>query len=105
MNIINKRIEEIIPYENNPRKNKDAVIYVSNSIKEFGFNIDFSTDSLFKENERHRTNDTYNLDIIPEDYIDILKQYDCIFSPDFSLYMDMPMAMKIFTEKLKNAKI
>lgn len=31
----------------------------------------------------------------PEKYIDILKQYDCILSPDFSLYMDMPMAMKI----------
>lgn len=32
----------------------------------------------------------------PEDYIDILKQYDCIFSPDFSLYMDMPIPMKIW---------
>ena len=117
----------------------------------FGFNIDLSIDNLFKENERHRTNDTYNLDIIdeikteglyqmpvirndnyipediigfnyaktskeknvgihfylddyqfervwnkPEDYIEILKQYKCIFSPDFSLYMDMPIAMKIW---------
>lgn len=120
-------------------------------MEDFGFNIDLSIDNLFKENERHRTNDTYNLDIIdetktegfyqmpvikndnyipkdiigfnyaktnkeknvgihfylddyqferlwnkPGDYIDILKQYDCIFSPDFSLYMDMPMAMKIW---------
>lgn len=32
----------------------------------------------------------------PEDYIEILKQYECIFSPDFSLYMDMPIAMKIW---------
>jgi ParB-like chromosome segregation protein Spo0J len=30
-------IADIIPYENNPRKNKDAVQYVKNSIKEFGF--------------------------------------------------------------------
>lgn len=121
------------------------------NMEDFGFNIDLSIDNLFKENERHRTNDTYNLDIIdnnktegfyqmpiiknnnfipkdiigfnyaktskeknvgihfylddyqferlwnkPEDYIDILKQYDCIFSPDFSLYMDMPMPMKIW---------
>lgn len=120
------------------------------NMEDFGFNIDLSIDNLFKENERHRTNDTYNLNIIsdetegfyqmpiikndnyipkeiigfnyaktskeknvgihfylddyqferiwnkPEDYIDILKQYDCIFSPDFSLYMDMPMAMKIW---------
>lgn len=103
-------------------------------------------------NERHRTNDIYNLDLIdienstknfwqmpiinndrfipsnligfnyakssknkntgihfylddyqferlwnkPENYIDILKQYECILSPDFSLYMDMPMPMKIW---------
>lgn len=32
----------------------------------------------------------------PEEYIDILKEYECILSPDFSLYMDMPMPMKIW---------
>lgn len=32
----------------------------------------------------------------PEKYVDILSQYDCILSPDFSLYMDMPMPMKIW---------
>ena len=32
----------------------------------------------------------------PEKYIDILSEYDCILSPDFSLYMDMPMPMKIW---------
>jgi len=117
---------------------------------DFGFDIDKI--DLFKENERHKTNDAYNLDLIdfenstndfwqmpviqndnfipediigfnyaktskdknvgihfylddyqferiwnkPEDYIDILKQYKCIFSPDFSLYLDMPMPMKIW---------
>lgn len=121
------------------------------NMDDFGFNIDLSIDNLFKENERVRTNNEYNLEIIdktktegfyqmpiiknsnyipkdiigfnyaktskeknvgihfylddyqferlwnkPEDYIDILKQYDCIFSPDFSLYMDMPIAMKIW---------
>lgn len=122
------------------------------NMNDFGFNIDLSFDNLFKENERHRTNDTYNLELVniekssnnfwqmpiirndnfipkdiigfnyaktskkknvgihfylddyqferiwnkPEDYIDILKQYECIFSPDFSLYIDMPMAMKIW---------
>lgn len=116
------------------------------------FDLDIKLDDLFKENERHRTNDAYNLDLIdldnstndfwqmpvinndnfipddiigfnyaksskqhnvgihfylddyqferiwnkPEDYIDILKQYECIFSPDFSLYLDMPMPMKIW---------
>ena len=115
------------------------------------FDLDIKLDDLFKENERHRTNDAYNLGIIdnenasefwqmpiikndnfipskligfnyaktnkeknvgihfylddyqferlwnkPEDYVDILKQYECILSPDFSLYMDMPMPMKIW---------
>ena len=32
----------------------------------------------------------------PEKYVDILKQYECILTPDFSLYMDMPMPMKIW---------
>lgn len=32
----------------------------------------------------------------PEKYIEILSAYDCILSPDFSLYMDMPMPMKIW---------
>ena len=118
-------------------------------MSDFGFEIKF--DDIFKENERHRTNDTYNLGIIdnenasefwqmpiikndnfipseligfnyaktskeknvgihfylddyqferlwnkPEEYVDILKQYECILSPDFSLYMDMPMPMKIW---------
>jgi len=37
MNIIEKNIKDIIPYENNPRKNEEAVEFVANSIKEFGF--------------------------------------------------------------------
>lgn len=122
------------------------------NMDDFGFDLDKVFDNLFKENERHRTNDTYNLSLVdadnssnnfwqmpiikndnyipkeligfnyaktskeknvgihfylddyqfervwnkPEDYIDILKQYECILSPDFSLYMDMPMPMKIW---------
>lgn len=39
MEIIYKKVDEIIPYENNPRKNEEAVEYVANSIKEFGFKV------------------------------------------------------------------
>jgi len=39
MEIINKKIDEVIPYENNPRKNDEAVDYVAKSIKEFGFKV------------------------------------------------------------------
>ena len=32
----------------------------------------------------------------PEKYVDVLREYECILTPDFSLYMDMPMPMKIW---------
>lgn len=122
------------------------------NMEDFGFNVNKILDNIFAPNERQRTNDTYNLDLVdvknstnnfwqmpvinndnyipkdiigfnyaktskeknvgihfylddyqfervwnkPEDYTEILKQYDCIFSPDFSLYLDMPMPMKIW---------
>lgn len=37
LQIVYKNISELNPYENNPRFNDDAVEYVANSIKEFGF--------------------------------------------------------------------
>ena len=39
MEILSKKISEIIPYEKNPRKNDEAVKYVAESIKQFGFKI------------------------------------------------------------------
>ena len=233
-------IDDIKPYKNNPRLNEDAIPYVMNSIKEFGFknpiildknnvivaghtrlesakrldmkevpviyvddlteeqikafrladnkvaeksmwdytkldeelnsilNIDMSLfdfdldkdikelgeefeEENIKENERQRTNNTYNLELFdkfvcdgkyqmpiidndnyipkkligfnyaktskerntgihfylddyqferiwnnPEEYVDILEKYDCILSPDFSLYLDMSYSMKIW---------
>ena len=237
MNIVNKRLDELKPYENNPRFNDDAVEYVAKSIKEFGFKVpividkndvivaghtrykaslelglkevpcivaddlndeqikafrladnkvsekaqwnfdllDFELDDImdidmsefgfdekdfevnkededeYKVNERERTNQAYNLELFditncdgkyqmpiinndnyipkdligfnyaktsdeknvgihfylddyqferiwnnPSEYIDTLAEYDCILSPDFSLYLDMPYAMKIW---------
>ena len=32
----------------------------------------------------------------PDMYIERLKEFQCAFTPDFSLYLDMPMAMKIW---------
>ena len=37
MQVVAKSIDEIKPYENNPRNNDDAVDAVANSIKEFGW--------------------------------------------------------------------
>lgn len=235
MQIINKQIKELVPYQNNPRKNDKAVDAVAASIKQFGFKqpividkdnvivcghtrykaaqklrlkevpcimaddltddqikafrladnktaelaewdfplLDFELadidldmsefgfdlgegeeedDEGYYGDERERTNRAYNLDIIdpeqltndfwqmpiiqnngyipddligfnyaktsvnkaagvhfyiddyqferiwnyPEKYIDTLIEYACILTPDFSLYMDMPMPMKIW---------
>ena len=39
MNITHKTLDELVPYENNPRNNDEAVDYVAESIKEFGFKV------------------------------------------------------------------
>lgn len=39
MQIVYKALNEIMPYERNPRENEGAVQYVVNSIKEFGFKV------------------------------------------------------------------
>lgn len=48
MEIIYKKIEDIKPYPNNPRFNDEAVEYVANSIKNFGFKVPIILD---KNNE------------------------------------------------------
>lgn len=45
MQIVNKNIYKLIPYENNPRINDEAVEYVKNSIKEFGFKVPIIIDT------------------------------------------------------------
>ena len=39
MNIIEKKVKDLKPYEKNPRLNDDAVKYVAESIKNFGFKV------------------------------------------------------------------
>lgn len=43
--IIYKSVDEITPYENNPRLNDEAVEPVANSIKQFGFKVPIIVDS------------------------------------------------------------
>lgn len=62
-----------------------------------GFNYAKSSDR--KDVGIHFYVDDYQFERVwnyPEKYIDVLEEYDCILSPDFSLYMDMPMPMKIW---------
>ena len=44
MQIEYRKTEDLIPYENNPRKNDDAVELVANSIQEFGFKVPIIVD-------------------------------------------------------------
>lgn len=44
MNILDMNIKDLKPYEKNPRKNENAVEYVANSIKEFGFKVPIVVD-------------------------------------------------------------
>lgn len=44
MKIEYKNINEIVPYENNPRNNEEAVEFVANSIQEFGFKVPIIVD-------------------------------------------------------------
>lgn len=39
MEIVNKKIKDLKPYEKNPRRNDNAVQYVKKSIEEFGFKV------------------------------------------------------------------
>lgn len=65
--------------------------------KLIGFN--YAKTSKEKSAGIHFFLDDYQFERIwndPQKYVDILKEYDCILSPDFSLYIDMPMPMKIW---------
>lgn len=39
MNVKEIKLADLRPYENNPRRNEEAVAYVANSIREFGFRV------------------------------------------------------------------
>lgn len=45
MEVININVNKLTPYENNPRNNNEAIQYVANSIKEFGFKVPLVIDN------------------------------------------------------------
>lgn len=44
MEIREMSIDDIVPYDNNPRNNSKAVEYVANSIRQFGFKVPIVVD-------------------------------------------------------------
>ena len=76
MEIVNKSIEEIKMYENNPRNNDGAVEYVANSIKEFGFKVPIVLDKnniIVAGHTRYKAAKLLNITEIP-----------CIIADDLS---------------------
>lgn len=68
MEIVNKKIDELIPYENNPRFNDDAVEYVAKSIKEFGFKVPIVIDKdgvIVAGHTRYKASIELGLDEVP----------------------------------------
>jgi len=62
-----------------------------------GFN--YAKTSKDKKNGIHFFIDDYQFERIwnyPEKYIEILSEYECVLSPEFSLYWEMPLPMKIW---------
>ena len=68
MNIIEKNLKDIKPYEKNPRKNDNAVEYVANSIKEFGFQQPIVIDKdgvIVAGHTRYKASKKLGLDKVP----------------------------------------
>ena len=76
MQIINKNINEIKPYERNPRKNDEAVKYVAESIKQFGFKVPIIIDKdgiIVAGHTRYKASRELSLEEVP-----------CIIADDLS---------------------
>lgn len=68
MEVVNMLIDEVIPYENNPRINDDAVKYVAESINKFGFKVPIVIDKdnvIITGHTRHRASIELGLKKVP----------------------------------------
>lgn len=68
MKITDKRLDEIKPYENNPRLNKESVKFVKNSIRKFGFKVPIVIDKdnvIVAEHTRYLASKELNLETVP----------------------------------------
>lgn len=68
IDIIEKLVNELVPYENNPRHNDEAVEYVANSINEFGFRVPIVIDCnniIVCGHTRYKAAQRLNLEKVP----------------------------------------
>lgn len=68
MKIIEKKLSDLIPYENNPRNNDGAVDAVAASIKEFGFKVPIVIDKdnvIIAGHTRYKASEKLKLEKVP----------------------------------------
>ena len=68
MNIIEMDINDLIPYEQNPRRNDSAVDAVAESIKEFGFKVPIIVDKdnvIVAGHTRHKAAQKLGIEFVP----------------------------------------
>lgn len=68
MNIVEKKLKDIKPYEKNARKNDDAVRYVVESIRQFGFKVPIVIDKdnvIVAGHTRYKASKVLKLDKVP----------------------------------------
>lgn len=68
MDIVQKKLADIYPYEKNPRKNDEAVKYVAESIKQFGFKVPIVLDKdnvIVAGHTRYKAAKKLNLKEVP----------------------------------------
>lgn len=68
MQIVEKNLNELTPYENNPRDNDEAVQYVAASIREFGFKVPIVIDKdgvIVAGHTRYKAAQELGLETVP----------------------------------------
>ncbi len=79
MDIRYRKIDEIIPYEKNPRKNDDAVEAVAASIKEFGFRQPLVLNDqnvIIVGHTRYKAAKLLGMDTVPVVYASLTKEQE-----------------------------
>ena len=68
MDIVEKKLADIKPYEKNPRKNDNAVDTVANSISQFGFKVPIVIDKdnvIICGHTRYKASKKLGLEVVP----------------------------------------
>lgn len=68
MQVVDVNINELIPYDKNPRNNKNAITPVANSIKKFGFKVPMIVDKnmvIICGHTRYLAAKQLNLETVP----------------------------------------